>query len=233
MKYNVLSIDWDYFIDATSDERLLLFPDGGTEDVSLSLSNYIWAIRYAESSINKELGVCDKCIEDIGIRENELLYIYRCLSFAKNNALITISDSHADIYDFLIESNPNPCKQFNIYNIDHHSDCYNIGNDVNCGNWVNRLDDKGYINSYTWIKNSDSDNSLVKSTLSCETKEKTILIDTLNDIDWDYIFICRSSVWSPPHLDLDFNEFHDVLYNLCDVEFNHDFFINRYGELKR
>ena len=29
----ILSIDWDYFIEATAEQRCTLFPDGGSENI--------------------------------------------------------------------------------------------------------------------------------------------------------------------------------------------------------
>ena len=42
----VLSIDWDYFIKATANEREFMFPDGGNEDLPESVQNSVWASHY-------------------------------------------------------------------------------------------------------------------------------------------------------------------------------------------
>lgn len=44
---NVLSIDWDYFIDADIETRMQLFPDTPSEKYSVSLQNFIWSSRYS------------------------------------------------------------------------------------------------------------------------------------------------------------------------------------------
>ena len=41
-----LSIDWDFFVDATMTQRLVMFPDGGNESLGTTFSNYIWDTLY-------------------------------------------------------------------------------------------------------------------------------------------------------------------------------------------
>ena len=48
-----VSIDWDFFIDATAEERLLMFPDGGTENLPDSIKKYVWDSRYSDPRLEK------------------------------------------------------------------------------------------------------------------------------------------------------------------------------------
>ena len=233
MKLNVLSIDWDYFIDATYDERIMNFPDGGNEAISSGVSNYVWSMRYGDTRIQRDAGYIDRAIEDMYIRVDELDIVKRALLNVKPSTRIVFADSHADIYEFVTGRQDEACRQFNIFNIDHHSDCYNIGEELNCGNWVNRLDDNNYISKYVWIKNEDSGEEKINTTLkNCKTRE-TSNISTIDNVIWDYIFICRSSVWSPPHLDKHFNElYHFIAIKLCK-HCDPDFFVDRYTSMKK
>lgn len=226
MKMNVLSIDWDYFINAKKGERALLFPDGGNEGLSEYLRHYVWTMRYADTAVQKERNMIERSIEDIGVREEALSLVKYCMYNISDGTQIGFADSHAQIYS-LLANNTIPIKQYNIYNIDHHSDCYNIGDELNCGNWVNKLDSENYINNYIWIGNEDSDNEDIKSALNCKCKRTTDL-GVIKNITWDYIFICRSGVWSPPHLDVRFNEFYSFMLYELGLSFNKDFFIDRY-----
>lgn len=70
----VLSLDWDYFIDATADERFALFPDGGNENMPYGLQNIIWNGRYMSHN-NPEL----KQLKDIGIKQGEPTTLYKLL----------------------------------------------------------------------------------------------------------------------------------------------------------
>lgn len=226
---NVLSIDWDYFMNCSSEDRLFMFPDGGNESIGLSLSSQIWSFCYASTKYRKEKGNLDKDILDIGIRHSEYSYVQKCIEEnRKSNCIIQLSDSHLTIYNFLMEFSR--CKKqgiLNIYNLDHHSDCYNHGSELNCGNWVNRLDDLGYVNEYTWIYDDEPDDI----NLSCKSRA-TKDISIIKNIKWDYIFICRSSVWTPPHLDCYFNELNSFFHDSCGIVFNKNFFIDRYATIK-
>lgn len=231
MKLNVLSIDWDYFIDATETERLILFPDGGNERLGADLRSYVWTMRYSDSRIQKERKIIDRCIEDIGVREDALKFVKCCLYNITDDTQMGFADSHSSIYALLKENEPISNRQFNIYNIDHHSDCYNIGNDLNCGNWVNKLDAENYISKYIWIKNEDSGDENIKDVLNCKSRITTDL-SIIKDIQWDYVFICRSGVWSPPHLDIKFNDFYSFTLVELGLTFNKEFFTDRYEPMK-
>jgi len=51
MTTNILSIDWDYFIDISNSDKALYFPDGG-EYIS-QLMNKIWVQRYVFENKDK------------------------------------------------------------------------------------------------------------------------------------------------------------------------------------
>lgn len=234
MRYNVLSIDWDYFIDCSIAERHSLFPDGGNENISLDLSNIIWYTRYSETIAKKNYGLVARNIQDISVLEDDF-------DFIKNNitqnmsyfTVIQFADSHSAIYNFLKQYISDD-DSLDIYNIDHHCDYYNIGNSLNCGNWINKLDADNNIDSLTWIANKDSDLKVDNSSLNCTVSICTDLKKSLPaDIEWDFIFICRSSVWSPPHLDKRFNEFYTLLSNIGVLnDDDSKFFIDRYSFMK-
>lgn len=80
---------------------------------------------------------------------------------------------------------------------------------VNCGNWVRILMEIDFPEElvYNWVCRTDSDLS--------EKLEKHpnfggyYMIEDLlnNEQTYDLLYICRSSVWSPPHLDHYFFDF--------------------------
>ena len=45
----ILSLDWDYFFDATPEERKELFYDGEDEDIPMDKLNIDWVVRYVNS----------------------------------------------------------------------------------------------------------------------------------------------------------------------------------------
>ena len=228
---NVLSIDWDYFVDCTNTERADMFPDGGSEEIGISTSTFIWGMRYGVSRANKNRHPERREILDIGVKEKELQHVMATILMnVSSGCRFMFADSHADIYQFIKESKRTNNTKFDLFNIDHHSDCYNIGNDVNCGNWVNKLDAEGLLRRYTWIKGDNRD-TIPEGTLTCQTKV-TNKISAIDDRGWDLIFVCRSSIWSPPHLDKKFNEFYEYLDWWLGLELNPKFFVDRFSMIE-
>jgi len=45
-KYNILSIDWDFYSDASLSEILYSFPDVGNEDIGELFQDEIWSVNY-------------------------------------------------------------------------------------------------------------------------------------------------------------------------------------------
>lgn len=226
MTKNVLSIDWDYFVNCTDDDRSELFPDGGSEDIGINLSTIAWLGRYASSSLYKESHPNHRELKDIGIKEKEFEYVLENVVFNVNSGChVLFADSHADIYDFIHEHLKKNDK-IRVYNLDHHSDCYNIGDDINCGNWANKLADERTMTRYTWIRGDHDED--ISNSLKCKTTV-TDDITVIEDIGWDMIFVCRSSIWSPPHLDKDFNRFYERMDMFMNLGFNPNFFIDRYS----
>lgn len=198
----ILSIDWDYFINATAVQRGTLFPDGGNENISYELQDFIWNSHYN--------GYGSKELRDINILKNEYVlthgiltkfvekYLNSKVANPYREMLVTIS--HRWIYDFVMQRTKSK-EKFEVYNVDFHHDMYHLRgseDEVNCGNWVNRLLEKRPNMQYFWIKREDSDTDVLGGEKApCEFNS----IEEIKDLDFDYVFICRSDCWSPPHLD--------------------------------
>ena len=214
-KMSVLSIDWDYFVKATAGQRAVLFPDGGTENLSMMIQNYIWQQRY---------GTEDE-LESIGIDTPAADKMVAILVNRTIDTKVEIVESHVHIYDF-VKSNyeKGDYSGLDIVNIDFHHDYYNRGGDLNCGNWVNALYDTNSKyrfstvnkNRYRWVCREDSDKSPELE------KQKWFSYMELDEVSievepWDLIYICRSGMWSPPHLDVDFENLYMPLTFTMDV----------------
>ena len=194
----VLSIDWDYFMNCSIDDRAVLFPDGGNEHVGIAMSNFIWASRYADNEkellkIKTRSWALDKLKKWIDTGD----YIYR----------LSILDSHKHLGEFLLNEmlEKTTSESLEIVNIDHHSDLYNIGEDLNCGNWLNKVLDARPNAKLTWIRNEDSK----VDPLPDEYKNRVEISADLEAASgsFDVIYLCRSSIWSAPHLDKEFSAF--------------------------
>jgi hypothetical protein len=199
--YKVLSVDWDYFIDASENTRENMFPDSPNDNNSRTLQDAIWMFLYAG---NEEL-------EKIGIKSNEMSVVMRAISRSIENGILDgkfyLLNSHRHIYKFLMEiADEEPDCEFEIYNIDHHHDMFAINEkqpiNPHCGDWAHllmaKLKDRV---SYSWIPNKDS------AMQSGSAYYKKVLVKTLDEIEnleFDIIYICKSPEWSPPHLDWGF-----------------------------
>jgi hypothetical protein len=189
---NVLSVDWDYFVDATRSQRGWIFPDG-RDNLNPWLQNFLWAGKYAyEGSRVESVGIDKQAVECM---ENVLT------KNTKKSTPVAIAESHESLYYFLKDIN---AIKYRIYNVDFHHDIYPVKGCVNCGNWFRFLIDEHRVEKSVWIKRADSEGEksddgedTMARTLDMETEDLSILAD----VKFDVIFICKSSPWSPPHLD--------------------------------
>ena len=203
-----LSIDWDFFIDATDVQRFMMFPDGGNENLSTSLRDYIWDTHYR----NPEL-------EKIKVTSNYKYLLNICKTF-KGEAFV--ADSHKWAYDFIM-NNTEPYEEFEVYNIDFHHDLYNYqtrGGEVNCGNWGTILRRDRPNVKYKWVACETSDKMSGDDIIDVETYTMEEFRNLFRDIseDFGFLFMCRSAVWSPPHLDNKFVRAVKSIKCYCTIE---------------
>ena len=192
----ILSLDWDYFIKATALQRCTMFPDGGNENIGYSLQDCIWNSCYTGCPKLKDIGILQ---DDYSTTHYMLLnFVRNCMCNSVGNdpqfkMLVTVS--HKWIYDFVMQRTEEN-EQFEVYNVDFHHDMYNLPRDeLNCGNWVNRLFEKRPNMKYFWVNREDSEDATpIGRKPPCKTKK----LKDIEDLPFDYVFICRSDCWSPP-----------------------------------
>lgn len=204
----ILSIDFDYFLKATK-EAIRSFPDG--VDRSTELSTLIWASCYLG-------GTQANLVRSVGILEEELECLKRILKKQSPDTPVMIANSHVHAYDF-IHDYVSEDEKLSLVNIDMHHDFTNNNKQLDCGNWISHLLDE-YKMKLRWIANPIS---LEMFGLDEEVKEdealRSILSLNLATLEekgekYDGIFLCRSDIWTPPHLDKYFS-------SLCDVIAEH------------
>ena len=201
MVVNLLTLDWDYFFTASEEIRKRCFQIFWYENIPLQQALYSWGFSYYD--YGEEL-------LDIKVKPE----IYDILDKIKLNrsAVVYICNSHTNAYyqfsSFLRKYRKNP--RLNLLNVDHHSDTLHeikgltgpMDKEVHCGNWLYRFikENKG---NYCWLGNEDSEKIALPSSLKFCTDVKS---SRLESFTWDALLICRSDVWSPPHLDDEFTK---------------------------
>lgn len=184
----ILSIDFDYFIDTDMETRVMCFPDGH-DNFAPALTQFIWNSRYDFHENIRDLGV----IAD---------YDKMC-DFLKSRQVgrVLIADSHREIAQFFDSVKPD--EDLEIINIDFHHDMYITGGStLDCGNWLRFLADLKPDADIKWVMREDSDTEALTGEFPYAT---TTNIDEVQG-EFDLIFICFSSPWTPPHLKPRFDE---------------------------
>jgi hypothetical protein len=228
----ILSIDWDYFIDATLEQRVALFPDGN-DRLGNEINKIVWQTRYG--SEGEELSSIRLDEESFN---STMDYLYR----VRNNHLspyvnTVITNSHKYLYYFVTEhsTSDRPIKMFHI---DYHTDSYGYKEEVDCGNWVDHLDkyldDRARkFSTIKWLGRYDSEENINSPKLIKRTDidgyiERTVDKFFHGNIP-DLIFICKSNQWSPPHLDDHFDKMSELAKKIGHVRYT-NFIENRYTD---
>ena len=206
----ILSIDWDYFVEASKDDRMNLFPDVTTGDFSSDIRNIVWSQYYRDSKIY-----------DVGIKQKEFENIKIFLG-EKNIQTYTITENHMHIVSMLANNFRVDKFNFEIVNIDFHSDILTDNTKLHCGNWLSTLIQNISVTKATWvgsnnsIKNIDVLNQYVNGLALLRNDEGinfkyTENMDEVLNTNYDAVFLCLSELWSPPHLDKYFIELVEII----------------------
>ena len=218
-KLNVLSIDFDYFQNITKHVLLHEYPDG--IDQPTEIASIIWASHYANP-------ISGKAILQVTPRKHDLQDIKRIIrsSSQRHTPDSVIVNSHQYAYDFVIdhiENNPE-FTHVNLVNIDTHHDLFNNNYTLDCGNWIDhlkqKLENQERQLQVTWITNPIS-TDIYGLTIEDFDGKITTGFECIQDTTWDLIFLCRSDIWTPPHLDNEFVKLAHVIMNhsvSCDYE---------------
>lgn len=212
---NILSIDFDYFVNASIEERMTIFPDAN-DNLAIGMNTFLWANRYGTPVMMNQKELLDvECLEG---ELNQLIKYLR--GVAGQVPRVVVVNSHVELYkevNDMVRLYEGACKKVNMIHIDHHSDCYKVSDrrELNCGNWINHL-----VNSVSnrkelsikWIHNKDSelesieDFSGIVEDFSDGTNMYEDLSSTFSNHTPDLIFLCKSVPWTPPHLDHYFDD---------------------------
>ena len=96
-----------------------------------------------------------------------------------------------------------PDEEVELINVDFHHDMYITGGDnLDCGNWLRFFKDLYPDANITWVRREDSD---IESLEGDFPYKHTTDISVVKG-DFDLVFLCFSSPWTPPHLKTYFNK---------------------------
>ena len=186
----ILSIDFDYFVDTDMDTGLIYFPDGN-DNLPVKMNRYIWNRRYDFKEELKNIGV---------IKDYDTICNFLSTQTPKK---VLVADSHREMEKLFSDINPD--EDLELINIDFHHDMFVTGGDkLDCGNWLRFLIDLKPDTKITWVRREDSDTD---SLFGEFPYHHTTDISEVQG-EFDLIFICFSSPWTPPHL---YNKFEEMV----------------------
>ena len=183
MKKRLLSIDFDYFIGTDIDTRNEKFPDGVDKKLKSELKRE-WEYFYKRYPEIREIRLL-----------NRFEYVKECLSNLKCGEVI-IADSHADIGELFSKIHKE--EELELVHIDFHHDNYiSGGSKLDCANWLRHLMDNRYEDNthILWCMRPDSEIECLMGDFPYPKTEDLAIMG-----EFDYIFICFSPEWTPPHL---------------------------------
>ena len=174
---SILSIDFDYAF-------------------SPVISTYDDFIEGSRISLEEQRAIItQKKLPRPQVNPQKLLYLQKIYKQAQNQGCQSIATGlhHHEILQHLDGDG------FHIINIDHHHDIFYPGwHDISVldeGNWVHWLAKQGKLESYTWVRNSDSENLDPSVSIQFPYVE-TEWLDPVNLPPIDSIFLCSSPHWT-------------------------------------
>ena len=186
----ILSIDFDYFIRTGIETRNNKFPDG-CDEVPFNKLKSMWESFYESYPEIKEIDVINE------------YYICHKKLFNLKKGKVLIADSHKQIARLfpLIGD-----EHLEVIHIDFHHDNYiSGGSKIDCANWVRHLKEMKPDTDITWIRRYDSETASLEGEYPYGST-----LDFDFEGEFDYIFLCFSPEWTPPHL-------RHLFYMLCNT----------------
>jgi hypothetical protein len=214
----VLSVDWDYFIDADAELRGRTFPDGGV--YVNDIEEFIWSQYYANDKTKVDLTrITSANVNDL---TRWLTRFGSCIKLA------CVCNAHEYCYNF-VKNHLGANEPLELINVDFHHDIYqNSLSKLNSGNWLYFLMQERPDGKYGWVSRKTSQLSENGSLV----KIKRVNLQAALSVPYDYFFLCKSGLWSPPHLDVEFAELVLKLQEYTKILIEQNILLDRYLDMQ-
>lgn len=183
-KKTLLTIDWDYFIDASLDVRDNIFPritEGFRDSIP---DNSLW--NHVKSKTHKL---------DMDAFERVYGAFYHCGQIADHPIALYASENHCEAYYIAKRMEVE-----RVINLDFHHD-KGIASRMSCDSWMRVLSEENPGIEYVWCRREDS----VTTCFGAEVDYVPISFDNLvhfiSTASFNAVHFCRSDLYSPPIYD--------------------------------
>lgn len=208
----VLSIDFDFFQDVDAYTMVSNYPDG--VDAATFLSSLIWTGHYVKKPRDTTT-----LLDSVKINEELYHQIVRIIRNQEDSTTpVMVMNSHAHIYQLIKERYPEYRDCYNgelfIDHIDMHHDFENNNKEPDCGNWVSKVLELFPDAHIRWFARE-----VGVDIYKIEPEKLKPYAFDLKDIleeQYDFIFLCRSDNWLPPHLDCYFDDLYQEILSCFD-----------------
>jgi len=181
-----LSVDFDYFPACSARQRGALIPRCGEEDDDARVLA-AWHEAYAlHPDELPAIGVIPAYYRFLGL-------------FADYRGEAAAAESHAQLVPYILEHTKSG-EVFELRNVDFHHDRYCLrapGSRYSCANWAAEIELDRPGMRYLWTAREDSETALLGGGCVQPVADGFSVLTQA----YDFIFLCRSGIWSPPHLD--------------------------------
>lgn len=192
-----MSVDWDYFFPSPA------WYDWAHNESPL-LMEMIWPMRV--EARNMKTG--EYAIDEMRPSPS-LLHNFWERNLKNRPAKLILAESHSDMYS-VVRCFPEGC---DVVNFDQHHDIYygeGLNREIGCDNWVAHGITDGFIKNYTLIYPpwADSDVASDRHNRPTDYDDRiTVELEEPGPGDYDIVFVCRSSAWTPSWNDEDWLKF--------------------------
>jgi len=193
----ILSVDWDYFFPDT-------FPFDWGHRENVFMCEAIWNFRITSRNLLTKA----RAIDVFRPRKRDLETFWESIypTTRPEPLSLCITESHRDLYTYLKWINRQFKVEIEVFNFDAHHDIhYGQKDEPECGNWVVRSYIDNLLQKYTLIYPRWRLHSAEGFGTDFEYDRYFKIPDVLPS--FQFVFICRSSAWTPPWYDHKWLEF--------------------------